>query len=83
MLAMLERHEQREAARPRQGLRKVQAVRGAGKKRRGPPRPRLIPPRSLRERSLPENNKELDPDSKPYDGMQVVATWNMVQDFSM
>ena len=35
MLAMLERHEQREAARPRQGMRKVHAVRGAGKKRRG------------------------------------------------
>jgi hypothetical protein len=30
----LARHEQREAARPRQGMRKVQAVRGAGKKRR-------------------------------------------------
>jgi len=35
VLAMLERHEQREAARPRQGMRKVQAVRGAGKQRRG------------------------------------------------
>lgn len=35
VLAMLERHEQREVARPRQGMRKVQAVRGAGKKRRG------------------------------------------------
>ena len=35
VLAMLERHEQRQAARPRQGMRKVQAVRGAGKKRRG------------------------------------------------
>jgi len=35
VLAVLERHEQREAARPRQGMRKVQAVRGAGKKRRG------------------------------------------------
>ena len=35
VLAVLERHEQREAARPRQGMCKVQAVRGAGKKRRG------------------------------------------------
>jgi len=34
ILAILARHEQREAARPRQGMRKVQAVRGAGKKRR-------------------------------------------------
>ena len=35
VLAILERHEQREAARARQGMRKMQAVRGAGKKRRG------------------------------------------------
>jgi hypothetical protein len=34
ILAILARHEQREAARPRQGMRKAQAVRGAGKKRR-------------------------------------------------
>jgi hypothetical protein len=34
ILAILARHEQREAARPRQGMCKAQAVRGAGKKRR-------------------------------------------------
>ncbi|KAI9508404.1 hypothetical protein F5148DRAFT_1284070 [Russula earlei] len=35
LLAMLERQERREVARPRQGARKAQAVRGAGKKRGG------------------------------------------------
>ena len=35
VLAMLERQELREAARPRQGRRKSQPVRGAGKKRAG------------------------------------------------
>jgi hypothetical protein len=35
MLAMLERHEQREAARPRQGMHKAPAVRRAGAKRGG------------------------------------------------
>lgn len=35
ILAALERHEQREAARPRQGMRKAPAVRRAGTKRGG------------------------------------------------
>jgi hypothetical protein len=35
MLATLERHERREAARPRQGMRKAPAVRRAGAKRGG------------------------------------------------
>jgi hypothetical protein len=35
VLAILERHEQREAARTRRGMRKVQPIRGAGKMRRG------------------------------------------------
>jgi len=35
VLAVLERQELREAARVRQGTRKAQAVRGAGKKRGG------------------------------------------------